>query len=259
MFTYKWSMAKPTLLLLLRGDAFRQGRSKAVHDSDQPMQLETFASACTHIIAPAEAQGFNVTVVLDVCVATDQQEADIRSSASNAFGSRVQSIDVWRSRCRTQRDSLISIFERQKRRMEHHDINVVTRCDFMWLRSPLPKTLSVKDNRILFLCRIPKKSRLVNDSIYIVPKSRVDAYVRFHTEHYGISLHSMDEMIPNVGFVTLGLFGCNTERYVNPYYFIVGRPRATTNPPTEEAAVKSKVPLRRHSASATPTRTTDPT
>jgi hypothetical protein len=214
------------VLLLLRGDAFRDGRSAPIAGIEQPMQLETFESAKKFIVNVLESQGHTVKVCVDIC-AHDQVDV-LEKAIRNCFKERIVGIRISSERGENQRESLLAMFKRQYKTIVDYDMLVMTRCDMMWTKSPCPDNIRDKQS-IRVLCRIPKRDRLLNDSIFFVPKKRVKEFVDFFQTHYHVSIHSMDKMIPDIHVITKELYGCNTEKYYNPYYYIVGRPRTMVN------------------------------
>jgi hypothetical protein len=225
----------PTMktLLLLRGDAFRQGRSEPIADIDQPEQLQTFQSALIYIVQPLEKRGYDVDVVVDIVVASETQEAQMIESAKAAFGDRCIDVRVSRERGAKQLHSQIALHDRRRINMLQYDVTILTRCDFMWTKSPLPSG-NINPKHIMALSKISKSNRALNDCIFVVPRQRIDDYMAFFTDNWKTSIHDFDLVVKNVKFITTELIMPNTQYSANDYFYIVGRPRAT------QAAVPEK-------------------
>jgi hypothetical protein len=234
------------ILLLLRGDAFRSGRSGPIENIEQPLQLEVFETVLEHIVSPLEKDGHIVNVAIDVCVSSDAQETQLRTKAKEILCERIEHVHISKERCPKQRLSLNQLFDRQNKRMKSADVVILTRCDLFWFKCPLPKEITA--DVIWGLYHSPKKISILNDVFHIIPSTRLDEYISFFKDlnDRRISGHSIDLVLDKVCVLTDKQFMCDTSISKNPFYFMVGRERST-KVNTETFPLK-KILLTGHSA-----------
>eukprot|EP00966_Prymnesium_polylepis_P068046 1581555-Prymnesium_polylepis.1 len=233
------------LLLLLRGDTFRQGASGARGESEIAPQREVLAAIAANVVAPAVRLGWWVFPLADVS-APAARSATFRALATEHLQMDARALRI-HPRNETQPTQALSILEalRWSARIAGSLLRqaawralLVLRADVLLkLKLPLPEP-SFPTQSILVPFQVsdmPFNKRSgeprVADNLLYVPQCRFANLVHALTAHSGRdNLHDMCGWLHGpVGYWLSTRHDANSAHERNPLFRMAGRPEANTS------------------------------
>ena len=240
MFVGSADAEPPSLLVLLRGEAFRRcGRGDRRTDGDLGGQEACLASVDEFLLKPLASAGWRPTVLVDAVFARDNQtEALFRTWCARigASGVRVSA----RVASPVQRYSWLDTLRwaALERRLGAFSALLITRLDLNYrVAPPLPTPERVaRDGRFHVPWRLngaSKDTPLVADTLVFLPAARLGEFEAFLTspaaDHkaFNFSLHMLAHPVcgvpSEVAFLYNRAFSATTDEGWNPMYDMLDR------------------------------------
>jgi hypothetical protein len=171
-----------TALMLIRGHGFRKGRSgQSVPDPlTKEQQFKAVQTILDYVIVPLEhLLGHCVKIVVDINTGGLFQ-SEFKNHVRSVFGKRLVYYNDRRKVLESQRQTLASIFQSHKEYITSADLFVMSRIDLIWKNKFVPAKLDTKS----IIAPYYKKDGVgVGDTIFYIPRPRVEAFVRFCSLH----------------------------------------------------------------------------